>query len=326
MGGLLPEDVSKNTGVTVVVVNYNGGRMLGECLESLERQTMPPGRILVVDNGSVDGSLTHAESISGIEVMRLGANYGFAAANNRAIAQCTTEFVALLNPDAVADERWLEALVKAARQHPEAAAFGSLQLLRGRPGRVDGTGDEYHLSGLVWRADHGRTRDQASEVAREIFSPCAAAALYRRDALLEAGCFDEDFFCYVEDVDLGFRMRLLGYKALFVPGAVVHHAGYASSGGRSSDTALYYGHRNLVWAFVKNMPALLLLLLMPVHVLMNVALVVLKGAKGHFRVMLDSKADALADIPRMVLKRRQIQQRRRVSCLEVWRVLCKQMR
>jgi GT2 family glycosyltransferase len=322
----LPEAVSKSARVTVIVVNFNGGEMLADCLGSLTRQTIPPERILVVDNGSADGSLVHAQRIPGIEIMRLGANFGFAAANNKATQECATEFVALLNPDAIAEERWLEALVEAAREHPDTAAFGSLQLLRDRPGWVDGTGDEYHLSGLVWRAGHGRTRDQANEKPREIFSPCAAAALYRREALLDAGGFDEDFFCYVEDVDLGFRLRLLGYKALFVPGAVVHHAGYASTGGRGSRTALYYGHRNLVWAFVKNMPALLLWLLMPVHILMNIVAVFHKGGIGNLKVMLESKADAMAGIHGVIRKRRSIQKRRRASNLDIWRMLCKQMR
>jgi GT2 family glycosyltransferase len=111
---------------------------------------------------------------------------------------------------------------------------------------LDGVGDAYHISGLVWRMGHGEPVASFSEQVREVFSPCAAAALYRRSVLLEVGGFDEDFFCYVEDVDLGFRLRLAGHKALSVPDAVVYHVGSATTGGQHSDFAVYHGHRNLV--------------------------------------------------------------------------------
>jgi GT2 family glycosyltransferase len=104
---------------------------------------------------------------------------------------------------------------------------------------------------------HGTPASALKGSECEIFSPCAAAALYRRSALLEVGGFDEDFFCYVEDVDLGFRLRLAGYRCLYVPLSVAHHIGSGTTGGKNSDFSVYHGHRNLVWAFVKNMPGVL---------------------------------------------------------------------
>lgn len=307
--------------VTVVIVNWNGGDWLARCLEHLSRQSQAPAEILVMDNGSVDGSAEFAQSIGGVTVRRLGSNLGFAAAINRALPDCRTEFVALLNPDALPAPDWLAALLSAARAHPEVAAFGSRQLAYGRPGMLDGIGDVYHISGLVWRHGHGRPETSQDRVGREIFSPCAGAALYRREALLAVGGFDEDYFCYVEDVDLGFRLRLAGLTSEYVPQALVRHVGSAFSGGRHSDFAVYHGHRNLVWTYVKNMPGLLFWLLLPVHLLANLIMVLWLAARGQGAVALRAKRDALLGIPRMWAKRRRIQAGRRASLIAIWRVL-----
>jgi GT2 family glycosyltransferase len=154
-----------------------------------------------------------AKADSAIRLIEAGGNIGFAAGNNLAAGQARGQWLALLNPDAFPDRGWLTALVAAARQHPEAASFGSWQRLDGRPGLLDGVGDVYHISGVAWRDGHGKVCGDRYEPDCEIFSACAAAALYRRQAFLEVGGFDEDFFCYFEDVDLGFRLRLAGYAA-----------------------------------------------------------------------------------------------------------------
>ncbi len=199
--------------ITVIIVNWNGGALLDECLACLKKQTYPPAHILVMDNGSGDGSAQRAQQVPGVTVRFMGANLGFAAANNRALSECDTELVALLNPDAFPEQDWLMNLVNAAQAYPDIAAFGSRQMIQGHPGKIDGLGDVYHLSGLVWRNGYGRAECPADDISSHIFSPCACAALYRRDAMMGIGGFDEDFFCYVEDIDLGFRLRLAGYKA-----------------------------------------------------------------------------------------------------------------
>lgn len=315
-----PPPSSQIVPVTVVVVNWNGGALLQQCLARLVRQTVRPARILLMDNGSTDGSVETAERLGGVTVRRLGANLGFAAANNRALAECNTEFVALLNPDALPAPDWLERLVVAARARPGIAAFGSHQLAYGRPGIVDGVGDVYHVSGLVWRGGHGCAEGQA-QPPREIFSPCAGAALYRRAALADIGGFDEDYFCYVEDVDLGFRLRLAGLACEYVPEAVVHHVGAASSGGHHSDFAVYHGHRNLVWTFVKNMPGALFWLCLPAHLALNLASLAWFAWRGQGRVILRAKRDALGALPRMWRKRSIIQAGRRAGLADIWRVL-----
>lgn len=311
--------------VTVVIVNWNGGMMLDECIACLLCQTLLPSRILVIDNGSTDGSAERIQQTPGIEVRLTGSNHGFAKANNLALQECDTEFVALINPDAFPDENWLECLIGAASRHPDVAAFGSRQMMHGTSNLLDGVGDVYHFSGLIWRDGHGRVYSQADDVEGEIFSPCAGAALYRRDALLKVGGFDEDYFCYVEDVDLGFRLRLAGYKSMYVASSVVHHVGSATSGGKHSDFAVYHGHRNLVWAFVKNMPGALFWVLFPAHLLLNAVTLIHFALHGKGAVVARAKWDALKGLPPAWRKRRSIQKHRAVPLAEIWRILDKRL-
>jgi GT2 family glycosyltransferase len=311
--------------VTVVIVNWNSGALLAECLRHLSAQTIPPDRIVVADNASHDDSASSAEKFANVTMLKMGANLGFAGGNNAALRRCDTEFVALLNPDAFPEPDWLRRLLRAADEHPDASAFGSRQLCHEDADILDGIGDSYHMSGLVWRQGY-RARQKAEDlVPREIFSPCAAAALYRRQALADIGGFDEDYFCYVEDVDLGFRLRLAGHKALYVPEAVVRHVGSATTGGQNGDFSVYHGHRNLVWTYVKNMPGALFWLLLPVHLLANLAMVVRFAARGQGKVILRAKRDAIGGLPKMWAKRRTIQARRTAGIGEIWRMLDKRL-
>ncbi|SPE21059.1 putative glycosyltransferase [Burkholderiales bacterium] len=311
--------------VTVVIVNWNSGSLLADCLEYLARQTLPPARVLVMDNGSVDGSADCAGRFAGVTLRMLGKNMGFAAANNRAFDEVDTEFVALLNPDANAEPRWLERLLAAAKAHPDVAAFGSLQLMQGAEGKVDGLGDAYHFTGMAWRKGYGRRLERIDLVPGEIFAACGAAVLYRRDALLRAGGFDEDFFCYCEDVDLGFRLRLAGERCLFVPDAIVHHHGAATSGGNRGEFAVYHGHRNLVWTYVKDVPGLLFWVLLPLHVLFNAACIALFSTRGQGRLVARAKWDAIKGVPRAWAKRAEIQNRRVASIGQIWRAMDKRI-
>jgi len=236
-------------------------------------------------------------------------------------ASKASEWIALINPDAFAEPRWLEALLDAAESSPEFDVFGSKLLNAADSSLLDGAGDACHISGLVWRTAQGAPVSVAGERECEIFSPCAAAALYRRSALLEVGGFDEDFFCYVEDVDLGFRLRLAGYRCRHVPQSVAHHVGSGTTGGRHSDFSVYHGHRNLVWMFVKDMPGLLFWLFLPLHVAMNLASIVWFALRGQGGVMLRAKRDALSGLPKMWRKRKQIQKSRGASMGDIWRVL-----
>jgi GT2 family glycosyltransferase len=307
--------------VAVAVVNWNSGDLLARCLDALARQTQPASRVIVVDNGSTDGSEAPARDGRGLQLLSLGRNTGFAAACNRALeAAAGCDWVALLNPDAFPEPGWLEALSRAAAEHPGHSFFASRQLAAESPGRLDGTGDVYAVSGLAWRRDHGRAAAGRRLAREEVFAPCAAAALYRADALAQAGGFDESFFCYFEDVDLAFRLRLLGHRCLYVPEAVVHHVGSALA-GRGSDFAVYHGHRNLVWTWVKCMPRGLLLRHWPQHAAVTLASLVHFSARGQARAILAAKRDALRQLPRALRQRRAVHRGCRVAPADLQRLM-----
>ncbi|GEO42428.1 glycosyl transferase [Skermanella aerolata] len=302
--------------VSVIIVNFNGGSLLRRCLETLGDQTVSPQEILIVDNGSTDGSLTGIEDLPVVAFGRVrivvpGSNLGFAAANNLAAREVATHWIATLNPDAFPEPEWLAELMGATRRHPGTAMFGSTQLDAADAQRLDGAGDVYHASGLVWRGHHGAPVDSLPPEG-EVFAPCAAAALYRRDAFLDAGGFDESFFCYCEDVDLGFRLRLLGHNCIQVAGARVHHVGSAITGRRSA-FATYHSTRNRIWMFVKNMPAALLVPLLPVHAVLNALLLLRALLLGEADAMLRGLRDALGGMGDVLASRRIVQARRVVS-------------
>lgn len=306
--------------VAVVIVNTNGGEYLDRALRALEKQSVRPARIIVVDNASTDGSADGLEHRhSGIEVVRESRNVGFAAANNLAVRMADDcDWVALLNPDAFPKTRWLEALLAAAQQNPAYSFFGS-RVLRADAPELDGTGDCIHVSGMVWSRDRGQSAE-FERPAGEIFAACAAAALYRRDAFLKAGGFDESFFVFHEDSDLSFRLQLNGHRCLYVPDAAVEHVG-AGLTGRLSDFTLYLSFRNQVWMWSKNMPLALVLLYLPQHVLVNALNLLAFLPRGRARVVMRAQRDALRGLPRVLRERRQIQTRRATGPLEIRRRL-----
>ena len=233
--------------VTVVVVNWNGAQYLERCLSALKAQTVKPHEIILLDNASSDGSQEIARRFPEVRLIALDENTGFARGNNLAIGAASedAEWIALINPDAFAEPGWLEELLAAAGRNSGFDVFSSKLVNAADPEVLDGAGDAYYVSGRVRRVGKDMPVQVAPRKECEVFSPCAAAALYRRSAVLEVGGFDEDFFCFLEDVDLGFRLRLAGYRCLFVPASVAHHVGSGTTGGRHSDFSVYHGHRNL---------------------------------------------------------------------------------
>ena len=251
--------------VIVVIVAYNAGEHLQRCIDALERQTFQDWRAIVWDNASTDGAVDSLRAGEKIEVVRCQDNLGFAAANNRAAARCPSRYIATLNPDAFAEPDWLERLVGAAETYG-AESVASIQLDDADPTRLDGAGDCMSIAGIAWRGGYGQPRSAAPTQAAEVFSACAAAALYRRDAFEALGGFEERFFCYYEDVDLGFRLRLAGGRCVLEPKAVARHVGSASS-AKVSGFAEYHGTRNRFWAFLRDMPMALMPIAAPAHVL-----------------------------------------------------------
>ncbi len=311
--------------VAVVIVNWNGYSYLSRCLQALQQQTVIDFHAIVVDNASTDGS---AELVPALEdlrftLVRMETNQGFARANNLAVTQwASAPWVALLNPDAFPASDWLEQLLAAADLNPGVAAFGCTLVDASDPALLDGTGDCYHLSGRAFRRDHGHSRVLRVRAAGEIFAPCAAAAMYLRSVWIDAGGLDEDYFCYMEDVDFGFRLRLRGYKCWHVPDAVCFHVGSAIT-GRRSDFSIYHGQRNLVWTYVKNMPGILFWLFLPLHLLANCLALAWFSLRGNSAVVWRAKHHALRSLPKYWRKRRVIQASRIATVRCIWAQLDK---
>lgn len=314
--------------VTIVIVNWNGAEHLPQCLAAVQKQTILDFQCVVVDNGSTDGSaqFVHMLQDSRFVLLEMGKNLGFAKANNFAVqrAKKKTSWIALVNPDAFLHPEWLEHMIAATRDCPQVAGLGCTLIDANDRNYLDGTGDAYHFSGRPFRRDHGRLQKLRKRPAGDIFAPCAAAAFYRRSAWIAAGGLDEDYFCYMEDVDLGFRLRLMGYQCKYVPEAKCYHVGSALT-GRRSDFSGYYGQRNLVWTYVKNMPGSLFWILLPWHFLANIAALFIFAFRGHFRVAWRAKIDAILGLPLCWKKRQKIQMQRKVSLLSIWQQMDKSL-
>jgi GT2 family glycosyltransferase len=307
----------------VVVPNWNGERFLSTCLGSLRRQTYGDFETVLVDNGSSDGSVAFVEeNFPEVRIVRLPHNGGFTAAVNAGIGASEAEYVVLLNNDTEVEQRWLEALVRAADEHPEAGLFAS-KLVDFRDRRLlDGAGDALRKTGLPYRIGHGEIDRGQFEEEALVFGACAAGALYRRRLFDEVGVFDGDFFSNCEDGDLSFRAQLAGYRCLYVPDAVVYHMGSASTGGKRSATNTRLGTQNGINLLVKNLPASLVWRILPSVVAGHLyRLATTSLSPEILKAYLSGLAGALRLLPKMLRKRKEIQGRRRVSDGYVYQLL-----
>ena len=301
--------VTEITSLPVVIVNYHGYERLKECLEALSTQTHPFTEIVIVDNGSSESERAELETLIQSERIRVifsPENLGFAKANNLAFPLLKSyTHVALLNPDAIPAPDWLEQMACAIQKFPDTSAFGSFMAQYHHPDLIDGLGDCYHVSGLAWRKGHGKKHTNKKLESRLVFSVCAAAACYKTSVLNELNGFDEDLFCYHEDVDLGFRIQLLGGSCRFIPEAKVRHVGLESSRGKN-DFSFYHGHRNLEWVYLKNMPLFLLILFLPLHLMMILVMLGVSCYRGQVGSFLKAKVDSFVKLPHFFRKRRSV--------------------
>lgn len=309
--------------VSIIIICWNSREYLPRCLSGLAAQTYRDFEVILIDNGSTDestaGLLGNYPNIN-LRLERFEKNQGFAVANNIGARLARGKWLALLNSDAFPEPAWLEQLLQAAENNPEFTFFASRQIQANAPELLDGAGDAYHVSGLAWRQYLGYPADQFGLVSREVFSACAAAALYSREAFLRVGGFDEDFFSYYEDVDLSFRLRLQGFRCLYVPDAVVKHVGSVSVGARS-DFSLYHWQRNLIWSFVQNMPSALLWRTLPFHILANIIFQIHFTLRGHGAILWKAKVDALRGLSLALSKRRKIQNESKVDAVELLSIM-----
>lgn len=307
--------------ISVVVVVYESGPTLAECLAAVRAQTYSDYEIILVDNASSDRTAqAAAQADPAIRLIENPRNLGFAAAVNQGARAARGRWLALLNPDAFAEPAWLERLAAAAGSNPEVHAFASRQLMADDPTRLDGLGDVMALAGYPFRGGYTHRNPGVIEPGW-VFSACGGAMLIERDLFLRLGGFDERLFCYCEDVDLGYRLRLIGEPTLLVPDAVVRHVGSASTGGRRSDFAVFHGTRNRFWVFVKNTPAALFWLTLPLHVLATLVLFARHATRGEIVTPVRGLASGIRHIGVALEARREAQATRTAGSWAIARAM-----
>ena len=299
---------------SIIVLYWNSEKYLSENLRALAAQTWQDFEVILLDNGSQqppDQNILAQFPELHLRQIASEKNLGFAAGNNLAARSARGEYSVLLNVDAFPQPDWLEQVHAAIRRHPN-AFFASRLLMADDPQRLDGEWNVVHATGLVWRRSHGRKLSAAWPQERHVLSACAAAGVYPREAFTAAGGFDEDFFAYMEDVDLDFRLQLLGYPCWYLPKAVVRHAGSGSTSPRS-DLVIFYGHRNLVWTFIKDMPGWLFWAMLLPHLLVNLLYLIVALFLPMRKAMYGAKWEALKGLPKAWKKRKEVQSQRKVS-------------
>lgn len=260
--------------VSIVIPNWNGRHLLDACLLALAAQTWHDYEIIVVDNGSADGSVAWLNAqFPRIRVIANERNLGFAAAVNQGIRVGDSRYVVTLNNDTEPELGWLAALVGVADADLSVGMCASKMLFADRPVIINSAGICIDRAGIAWDRLGGELDNAAETVPAEVFGPCGGAALYRRAMLDSIGLFDEDFFAYLEDVDLAWRARRAGWRCQYVPGARVFHR-HSATGVEGSPFKNYHLGRNKVWLIAKNYPFARLWHHIPALVLYDAASVV----------------------------------------------------
>jgi GT2 family glycosyltransferase len=297
---------------SLITVNYNGGYRIKRCMAAMAAQSHGDFEAIFVDNASSDGSENTPVPDDRFRWLYPKKNLGFAAGNNLAVREAKGEWIFLVNPDAYLEPECLAVLHSATLRHPDCVLFGCTQLEDRVPEIIDGSGDCYFVTGYPWRGGKGWGIETLPDEGY-VWGPCGAAYLMRRDVFEALGGFDEDFFCYCEDLDLNFRAHLQGYNAIQVVEAFLRHEGSGIT-GEHSPFSVFHGTRNRFWVFVKNMPdiffwPLLLFHLLPLPFLLlhkNTSEARIKGMKA-----------AWVSLPGVWKKRQAIQKQRKISLFKL---------
>lgn len=249
--------------VSVVIPNFNGIAFLDSVLASLEGQTLSNFEVILVDNGSTDGSCSFVTAnYPWVHLIELSENFGFCGAVNAGIRAAKAPYVLLLNNDTEVKEDFVEEMLAAIRRHKNAFSCGARMVQYHDRDRLDDVGNYY--CALGWSFARGRGKDiHAYETEDKIFSACAGAAIYRKKIIEKIGYFDEEHFAYLEDTDIGYRARIYGYESWYAPKAIVYHVGSGTSGSRYNQFKTRYSSRNNIYLIYKNMPLLQIILNLP---------------------------------------------------------------
>lgn len=320
---------------SIIIVNLNGERFLDICLSSLKNQTFQDFETIVVDNGSTDNSLRLLEDkySNFIRIIRIRENSGFAKGNNIGILKASGKFIITLNNDIEADARWLGELIEAAQADERIGMCASKIRSFYNRDIIDSAGVNIYWDGMS--RGRGRLEKDIGQYDRdkEALIPSACAALYRKDMLDEIGIFDEDFFAYCEDTDLGLRGRLAGWKCVLVPSAVVYHH-YSATSGRYSSFKAFMVERNHIWVALKVFPVWILMIL-PLFTFIRLIIQCISLFRYKFRdkdsvssqgrlkmqiflVGIKAYICALKSLPVVLRKRKSIQLKRRVSNCQIY--------
>jgi len=292
--------------ITVVILNWNGRHLLPACLSALDLQTFRDFEVVVVDNGSHDGSPEWlAAQYPAVHLIRNSTNLGFATANNQGIRAAQAPLIMLLNNDANLEPDCLQVLAAAADRAEWAGMLACKILQHDAPDRMDSAGIEVDRAGVAWNRGWGEPATQHTQ-AREVFGPSAAAALYRRSMLDQIGLLDDDFFIYYEDVDLAWRAQWAGWRCLYVPAAVVHHI-HSATTGRGSPFKNFLLGRNKWRAILKDYPFATLAIYVPLMMALDLGAALLSSWHSRNLGPLRGRVAVLRDVRKMWRQRRAVQ-------------------
>ena len=243
-----------DTKLSIIIPNFNGKQFIKLCLDSIRKQDYSFYELIIVDNGSSDGSVEYInEYYPELTLIENKENLGFAAAVNQGIKSSSSEYVFLLNNDVELESDCVSNLLKCIEKDENIFAVSSKMVQYNDRNKMDDAGDEYTILGWTCKVGDGKSPDLYTS-KRETFSACAGAAIYRKDILDKLKYFDENFFAYMEDVDISYRARIWGYKCVYCPEAVVYHLGSGTSGSRYNEFKIRLAARNNVYVPYKNMP------------------------------------------------------------------------
>src|SRR5262249_47615647 len=284
--------------VSVVIPNRDGKAVLGRCLASLAEQTLRDFEVIVVDNGSTDGSGELVrESFPEVRLVELDGNRGFAGGANSGAEVARGSSIAFLNNDTEADRTWLAELSACLERHPRAASAASKVLRLDDPRVLDGAGDAMTRSLKAYRRGQGELDDGQFDREEQVFSASATACLWRAGDFLRLRGFDADFFAYYEDVELGFRARHAGRECWYAPRAVVYHVGAATSGRRWREFESLFAVRNRWMTIAVNAPAAWLVRNAPAVVLGELVSLARATMRGELRLVLRACRAAVRSPP-----------------------------
>ena len=304
-----------NPGFSIIIVTHNSNYYLVECMKALITQRNKNFEVIIVDNNSTEDLINFDNfNYLDIKVIKLEKNFGFAAANNIGARRATGNWLITLNPDAIPEDNWLSEIEVGIKKYPKTKIFGSKQLKYDNPSKLDGAGDHYHCTGIAWRGGEG---DPAETILEDVvvMSPCAAAAIYYRDIYFSLGGMAEDFFCYYEDVDLGLRFRLAGYKTIQLAAAKVRHVG-STTAGKNSTFIKYHVSRNRIWTFIRCVPGSLFVACLPFLILSIFTRLCFSIFAGDTSTKLKAFFDAFRKVFKIWNDRKVIQKARKSTVMQ----------